>query len=127
VGASRVVKPKWSGVANAIGAATARVSGVIDSVESTESRTQQEILSELSQRATDKVVANGALRESVIIAEMETFPLQVLKLSLTSSFVVNSLTSWDSISLTSLGLSSKPLVILIIPVQTLRKFLQRPM
>jgi N-methylhydantoinase A/oxoprolinase/acetone carboxylase beta subunit len=80
VGASRVVKPKWSGVANAIGAATARVSGVIDSVESTESRTQQEILSELSQRATDKVVANGALRESVIIAEMETFPLQVLKL-----------------------------------------------
>ncbi|CAG9950164.1 unnamed protein product [Clonostachys rosea f. rosea IK726] len=78
VGASRVVKPKWSGVANAIGAATARVSGVIDSVESTESRTQQEILSELSQRATDKVVANGALRESVIIAEMETFPLQYI-------------------------------------------------
>ncbi|CAH0053900.1 unnamed protein product [Clonostachys solani] len=76
VGASRVVKPKWSGVANAIGAATARVSGVIDSVESTESKTQQEILSELSQRATDKVVANGALRESVVIAEMETFPLQ---------------------------------------------------
>ncbi|VUC20525.1 unnamed protein product [Clonostachys rosea] len=78
VGASRVVKPNWSGVANAIGAATARVSGVIDSVESTESKTQQEILSELSQRATDKVVANGALRESVVIAEMETFPLQYI-------------------------------------------------
>ncbi|CAI6094656.1 unnamed protein product [Clonostachys chloroleuca] len=78
VGASRVVKPKWSGVANAIGAATARVSGVIDSVESTESRTQQEILSELSQRATDRVVANGALRETVVIAEMETFPLQYI-------------------------------------------------
>ncbi|CAG9988708.1 unnamed protein product [Clonostachys byssicola] len=78
IGASRVVKPNWSGVANAIGAATARVSGVIDSVESTESKTQQEILSELSQRATDKVVANGALRESVVIAEMETFPLQYI-------------------------------------------------
>jgi hypothetical protein len=28
-GASKVVKPNWSGVANAIGAATAHVSGVV--------------------------------------------------------------------------------------------------
>lgn len=77
IGASRVVKPNWAGVANAIGAATARVSGVVDSVESTESKARDVIMQELSQRAIDKAVANGALRETVAIAEMESFPLQV--------------------------------------------------
>ncbi|KAM5370621.1 hypothetical protein ACJZ2D_008447 [Fusarium nematophilum] len=77
-GASRVVKPKWSGVANAIGAATARVSGVVDSVESTESRPKADVMQELSQRAIDKAVASGAMRETVTIAEMETFPLQYI-------------------------------------------------
>lgn len=76
-GASRVVKPKWSGVANAIGAATARVSGVVDSVVSTETKSKADILKELSQAAIDKAVASGALRETVNIVEMETFPLQV--------------------------------------------------
>ena len=76
-GASRVVKPNWSGVANAIGAATARVSGVVDSVESTETRSRAEVMQDLTQRAIDKAVASGALRETVTIAEMESFPLQV--------------------------------------------------
>ena len=35
-GASRVIKPEWAGVANAVGAAMARVSAVIDTVKSTE-------------------------------------------------------------------------------------------
>ncbi|KAH7086441.1 hypothetical protein FB567DRAFT_561143 [Paraphoma chrysanthemicola] len=77
-GASRVVKPNWSGVANAIGAATARVSGVIDSVESTESKSSAQVMKELTQRAVDKAVANGALRETVTIAEMESYPLQYI-------------------------------------------------
>ncbi|GJC80850.1 putative D-/L-hydantoinase subunit A [Colletotrichum liriopes] len=78
VGASRVIKPEWSGVANAIGAATARVSGVIDSIESTETKSSAEVLKELSQRAVDRAVENGALRESVTIAEIESFPLQYI-------------------------------------------------
>ncbi|KAF5007701.1 hypothetical protein FDECE_5949 [Fusarium decemcellulare] len=77
-GASRVVKPNWSGVANAIGAATARVSGTVDSVESTESRSKADVLRELSGRAIDRAVANGALRETVVIAEIESFPLQYI-------------------------------------------------
>ncbi|KAH6869763.1 hypothetical protein B0T10DRAFT_593248 [Thelonectria olida] len=77
-GASRVVKPNWSGVANAIGAATARVSGVVDSVESTESKSKAELMQELSQRAIDKAVSNGAVRETVTIAEIESFPLQYI-------------------------------------------------
>ncbi|KAL8379309.1 hypothetical protein RB599_008931 [Gaeumannomyces hyphopodioides] len=77
-GASRVVKPNWAGVANAIGAATARVGGVVDLVESTETRSKTEIMEDLSRRAVDKAVEAGALRESVAIAEMESFPLQYI-------------------------------------------------
>lgn len=81
-GASRVVKPSWPGVANAIGAATARVSGVVDSVESTETRAKAEVMRVLSERAINKAVASGASRETVSIAEMESFPLQVRPLPL---------------------------------------------
>jgi N-methylhydantoinase A/oxoprolinase/acetone carboxylase beta subunit len=77
-GASKVVKPNWSGVANAIGAATARVSGVVDSVESTETKSKTQVMEELSRRAIDTAVANGALRETVTIAEMESYPLQYI-------------------------------------------------
>ena len=77
IGASRVIKPNWSGVANAIGAATARVSGVVDSIASTESRTVSQVIEEISQSAIDKAVANGAARQTVTIAEVESFPLQV--------------------------------------------------
>lgn len=77
-GASRVVKPQWSGIANAVGAATARVSGVIDSVENTDTRSKAQITEELSQRAIDAAVRNGALRETVSIAEMDSFPLQYI-------------------------------------------------
>jgi N-methylhydantoinase A/oxoprolinase/acetone carboxylase beta subunit len=77
-GASRVVKPNWSGVANAIGAATARVSGVVDSVESTETKSKAQVMETLSQRAIQKAVENGALRSTVSIAEMESYPLQYI-------------------------------------------------
>jgi hypothetical protein len=78
LGASKVVKPKWSGVANAIGAATARVSGVVDSVESTESKSKTQIMKDLCQRAIENAVVNGASRETVTIAEMESYPLQYI-------------------------------------------------
>jgi N-methylhydantoinase A/oxoprolinase/acetone carboxylase beta subunit len=81
-GASKVIKPQWSGVANAIGAATARVSGVVDSIESTESRTVAQVIGELSKRAVDRAVESGAVRDSVTIAEVETIPLQVRHISL---------------------------------------------
>lgn len=76
-GASRVVKPSWSGVANAIGAATARVGGVVDSVEDTGGRPVADIIHDVSQRAIDMAVESGARRETVSIAEVESFPLQV--------------------------------------------------
>jgi hypothetical protein len=75
-GASRVIKPEWSGVANAIGAAMARVSAVIDTVKSTEKKATKEILTEIEEEAKQKTVEAGALAESVEIVEVETLPLQ---------------------------------------------------
>ncbi|KAI0841946.1 DUF917-domain-containing protein [Hypoxylon sp. FL0890] len=74
-GASRVLKPKWSGVANAIGAAIARVSAVVDTVKSTESRSIKQIQDEICQDAIERAVANGASRSTVKVVEMDTLPL----------------------------------------------------
>ncbi|KAI0872109.1 hypothetical protein GGS24DRAFT_27983 [Hypoxylon argillaceum] len=74
-GASRVLKPKWSGVANAIGAAIARVSAVVDTVESTESQTTKQLLDKICNIAIEKAVAAGASKSTVKIVEMDTIPL----------------------------------------------------
>jgi N-methylhydantoinase A/oxoprolinase/acetone carboxylase beta subunit len=75
-GASRVIKPQWSGVANAIGAAMARVSAVIDTVKSTEKQTQKELLAEICEEAKQKTIEAGASAETVSIVEVEDLPLQ---------------------------------------------------
>lgn len=75
-GASRVIKPKWSGVANAIGAAMARVSAVVDTVKSTEKQTEKGLLAEISEDAKTRAIDAGALAESIEIVEVETLPLQ---------------------------------------------------
>jgi len=76
-GASRVMKPKWSNVANAIGAAMAGVSAVIDTVKSTETKSTKELLIEISEDAIKKAVEAGASKDTVGIVEIETLPLQV--------------------------------------------------
>jgi N-methylhydantoinase A/oxoprolinase/acetone carboxylase beta subunit len=76
-GASKVVKPEYSGVANAIGAATARVSGVVDTVESTETKSAKEVMEEVSKRAVQKAIDNGAKEDTVKVVEMDHLPLQV--------------------------------------------------
>ena len=76
-GASRVLKPKFAGVANAIGAAIARVGVVIDTVESTESKSTSELFEKISKDAIEKAIAVGASKSTATIAEMDTFPLPV--------------------------------------------------
>ncbi|KAJ3719783.1 hypothetical protein C8R42DRAFT_671796 [Lentinula raphanica] len=74
-GASKVIIPEYAGVANAIGAAMARVSGVVDTVLSTEGRTIQAVLHDVSQMATERAVAAGAVRATVEVAEMDAIPI----------------------------------------------------
>ncbi|KAF8917367.1 hypothetical protein CPB85DRAFT_1431292 [Mucidula mucida] len=78
VGASRVEKPEYAGVANAVGAAIAKVSGTVDTVVVTSDKSTQETLAEVSNIAIERAVANGAKRETVIIAEMESLPLMYI-------------------------------------------------
>ncbi|CAI6284704.1 unnamed protein product [Periconia digitata] len=74
-GASRVIKPEWSGVANAIGAAMARVSAVVDTVRSTDTKSEKEVLAEIEQEAKKKTIEAGASADSVSIVEVEALPL----------------------------------------------------
>ncbi|CAF3441362.1 unnamed protein product [Fusarium graminearum] len=77
-GASKVLKPQWSQVANAIGAAMARVSAVVDTVKSTVKKSANELLEEVSQEAIEKTVKAGALRSTVTVVEKEVLPLQYI-------------------------------------------------
>ncbi|KAK0624799.1 hypothetical protein B0T17DRAFT_599446 [Bombardia bombarda] len=74
-GASKVLKPEWSAVANAIGAATAGVSAVVDTVRSTETKTAKQLLEEISKEAIQKAITAGATPESAKVVEMEELPL----------------------------------------------------
>ncbi|KAK7013143.1 DUF917-domain-containing protein [Favolaschia claudopus] len=77
-GASRVIKPEYSGVANAIGAAIAKVSGTIDVMVNTADRATHSLSEDISIMAVDKAVKNGASRETVKIAEMDVIPLNYI-------------------------------------------------
>ncbi|KAL5382674.1 hypothetical protein PMIN06_002218 [Paraphaeosphaeria minitans] len=74
-GASRVIKPEWSGVANAIGAAMARVSAVIDTVKSTEKTSEKELQAEIEEEAKRKTIEAGASADSIEVVEVESLPL----------------------------------------------------
>ncbi|KAJ6784549.1 hypothetical protein PWT90_07753 [Aphanocladium album] len=77
-GASQVIKPRWAGVANAIGAAMARVSSVTDVVKSTASKPAKEWLKEIGEDVVKKTIAAGASPESAKVVEMESLPLQYI-------------------------------------------------
>ncbi|OAA55784.1 hydantoinase [Niveomyces insectorum RCEF 264] len=77
-GASVVLKPRWASVANAIGAATARVSAVIDTVQSTGRVSTSALLKQLSADAVARAIEAGAAKDTVQIVEMETLPLQYI-------------------------------------------------
>jgi N-methylhydantoinase A/oxoprolinase/acetone carboxylase beta subunit len=76
-GASRVLKPALAQVANAIGAATARISAVEDIILSTEKSTTLELVEKVKISAVEKTIAAGAEASSVEIVEIETMPLPV--------------------------------------------------
>ncbi|KAL4899939.1 hypothetical protein BDW74DRAFT_183256 [Aspergillus multicolor] len=67
---------KGAEVANAVGAAISRVSGVIDTVVDTSNQTVKAAQEAVSQLAVEKAVANGAKSETVQIAEVTMLPIQ---------------------------------------------------
>lgn len=69
--------PPFHGVANAVGAAIANVSGDIDTIQILQGRKLTDVLEHIKGLAIEKAVAAGAEPDSVSIAEINILPVQV--------------------------------------------------
>ncbi|TPX17829.1 uncharacterized protein E0L32_002930 [Thyridium curvatum] len=77
-GISAIMKPPHHDVANAVGAAMARISATVDIVQSTGSQTVTEAMNKATDLAIERVIRIGAPAESVVITEQESLPLQYI-------------------------------------------------
>lgn len=75
-GVSTVVRPEHAGVANAVGAALAEVSGEVDRVF--DGMNRDEAVAEAIRLATESAVASGALSTTIEPIEIEDLPLAYL-------------------------------------------------
>ncbi|KAI9164049.1 putative D-/L-hydantoinase subunit A [Paramyrothecium foliicola] len=76
VGASKVIRPPFHDVANAIGAAISRVSGTVDIVQNTTQQTETQAVERAKEIAIERAIAAGAVEKSIKIAEIDCIPLQ---------------------------------------------------
>lgn len=74
-GASQVVIPELSGVANAMGAAMAQVSGESDRLFSYDTVGRDRALADAKAEATEKAIAAGARKDTLSIVEVEEVPI----------------------------------------------------
>ncbi len=74
-GASRVLRPEHAGVANAIGAAIAQVSGQVERVYSLDSGSRDEAIADCTAAAIARATAAGADPATVEVVDVEEVPL----------------------------------------------------
>lgn len=74
-GATEVLRPPHSEVANAVGAAIALVSGRVDKVYDTTTLGREATLEKAQQEACDEAIAAGALADEVEIVEVTELPM----------------------------------------------------
>ena len=77
-GASAVTVPEHAGVANAIGAAIAQVSGTVDRVFSYDTLGRDKALAQAREEAIGNAIAAGASHGSIEVTEVEELPLAYL-------------------------------------------------
>ncbi|KAF7375145.1 DUF917-domain-containing protein [Mycena sanguinolenta] len=75
-GVHEVIIPPFHDVANAVGAAIAKVSGDVDTIEILQNQNLPDVLERLKKLAISKAVAAGADPASVLIAEINILPVQ---------------------------------------------------
>ena len=73
-----VVRPEHFGVANAVGAAIAQVSGEVDRITDLDGTTRTAALDAAEAEARDQAVADGAVRATIEVIEREDVPLAYL-------------------------------------------------
>lgn len=79
MGVRAVRKVSGGEVANAVGAAISRVSGVVDTVVDTAHQTIKEAQATACNMAVDAAVINGAVRDTVEIVEVTVLPIQYVE------------------------------------------------
>ncbi|MBM6588858.1 hydantoinase/oxoprolinase family protein [Brevibacterium sp. RIT 803] len=77
-GLGEIYLPENSGVANAIGAAIAQVSGEVDKVYSLATRDRSSVVEEAKADAIEKAIAAGASADNVEVVEFDEFPIPYL-------------------------------------------------
>lgn len=95
---------KGGEVANAVGAAISRVSGVIDTVVDTSNQTLKQAQEAVSKEAIEKAIANGAKPDTIQIAEVTMLPIQYVEAK--ARIVIRAVGQLDIVSQQT---SSKPL------------------
>lgn len=75
---SDVLRPEFSSVANAVGAAIAQVSGEVERVVTLNEANRGTVLDDARQEAKDKTISAGATAASVEIIEVEQVPISYL-------------------------------------------------
>jgi N-methylhydantoinase A/oxoprolinase/acetone carboxylase beta subunit len=75
---SEVVRPEYSSVANAVGAAIAQVSGECERVVAINEQNRERVLDDARNEARDNAISAGATADSVEILEVEQVPISYL-------------------------------------------------
>ena len=74
-GASELKLPPYHDVANAVGAAMSRVGGTVDIIQSVADQTVAQAVEYAKSTAIQRAVDAGAIRQSIVIAEVDHFPV----------------------------------------------------
>ncbi|KAM3425439.1 hypothetical protein BST61_g7385 [Cercospora zeina] len=74
-GASDLKLPPFHDVANAVGAAISKVGGIVDIIQSVADQSQNQAIERAKSMARHRALDAGAIRESIVIAEVESYPV----------------------------------------------------
>ncbi|GMG13172.1 unnamed protein product [Aspergillus oryzae] len=74
-GASKLINPPFFDVANAVGAACAKVGGTVDKITSIANQSIKDAVEEAKKAAIERAIQAGAVEDSVFIAEVESMPI----------------------------------------------------
>lgn len=77
-GVDKCIHPVHQGAANAVGAAIAKVSGEVDTLEVLERKQEKDVINAACKRAIDLAVEKGASRDDVRVVEINKMPLQYM-------------------------------------------------
>ncbi|KAK0945597.1 hypothetical protein LTR48_002340 [Friedmanniomyces endolithicus] len=74
-GASELIRPPFHDVANAVGAAISKVGGIVDVIQGVADQSVAQAVDHAKALAIQRAVDAGAIKDSIVIAEVESLPV----------------------------------------------------